>query len=67
MTFKSIGPKTNPIPYPFFDPADADQLRGIALEIEDVIYGKDEFVWGRPGLIFLRSALMDLADRIDRE
>jgi len=67
MTFLALPPKTNPVPYPFFDTGSPDQLRGIAFEIEDTLGSHQEASFGRPGLLYIRSALMDLADRIERD
>jgi hypothetical protein len=63
----SVPAKTSPTPYPLFDPASPQQLRDIAYDIEmDLMDDNREFVFERPGLIFIRSALLALADQLER-
>ena len=65
--FVSMCPKTAVVPYPLIKANDPDQLRTVALEMEDVLAkGDEELILERPGLIFMRTVLLNLADRIER-
>jgi hypothetical protein len=64
----TMSPKTRPVPYPFMDAKSADELRDVAFGIEASLdHDGNHVVIERAGLIYIRTALLDLADRIDRD
>lgn len=63
----SLQPQTTPVPNPdLADIKDSDQIRAIALEIEELIGDHRMITIARPHMLSIRSMLLDYADLIER-
>lgn len=63
----ALNPMTMAVPNTFIAAGDPEELRNVAFGIEDSIANGGDIVFERPGLLFLRSVCLDLADRIERD